>query len=116
VVVVVVVVVLFGRFRRCGLAGGSLSLGADFEVLRVMHHSQPALCFLLAVQDVSSQLFLLPRWTLSSLDKLKQIRLQIALVKVFYRSKRKITNSDHPTSIKIINIVSQSMPRGLAHR
>ena len=47
-----------GRFRRCGLAGGSISLGMDLEVSKEFCHFEFSLCFLFEVEDVKSWLVL----------------------------------------------------------
>jgi hypothetical protein len=52
-----------GRVMGCGLIGGGMPLGADFEVSKDLchedsSHSQCVLCFLSVDPDVSSQLLL----------------------------------------------------------
>jgi len=46
----------FGKVKRCGLAGGSVSLAVSFESLWLTPLPVHSLCFVFMVKDVISQL------------------------------------------------------------
>lgn len=50
-----------GEIKSCGLAGGSLSIGADFEVSKDLCHPYCASCILFEAWDVRSQQIQPPR-------------------------------------------------------
>lgn len=89
-----------GRSRRCGPAGGNVSLEAGFEVSKPHN-----ICSLLSlipagVQDVSPRLsahgtmpFLCHHGQLWIISPKKAFLLQLALVLMFYLSKQKVTNT-----------------------
>lgn len=105
--------VLFGRFQRCGLAGSSASLEVDTGSLKT-----PSKLVLVA-QEVSSQLasllavaFLLPSLPAlpvtdacpsGALSPNKPFFLSVVLVRVFYHSNRKVTNKAYKFWFKISN-------------
>lgn len=96
-----------GRFRMCGFAKESMSLEMGFEASKP--HAFPSslpLCFLLAVQDVSTShpdpacrlppLFLarMDAYSCRTISPNKPFLLIVALIMVFYHGSRKVTKAE----------------------
>lgn len=93
------VVVLLGTFRGCGLAGGSIPVQA-LRVWRIWALLHCAFCFILAVQDMSSQHWMAATYRhdgpLSLGDcKAKQTpsSYKLALASVLYLSSKKVMST-----------------------